>query len=1804
MKKRILSIILAVCMVAALVPVIPTTASAADTCTCLTRCTDSYTDADCPVCSAAISGCLGRNLWGEIKDADGLQNAMNLSATYSTVYFILGADLTLTNAITVPENANALIDLNGHTLSGDQEHGIFEVYGKLTVVDTKGTGKMTDAGGAFRICGGYVLMTGGTIENCTTFGGVYIKQGGTFKMTGGTLKNNTSYAGVLWYGEKYPASIYSSTSKDGTVIIDGAAQVLCCDQADCDHFGSICIYSNQTTLRVDGGTIKGGIYTNGTSIITSSRTGTGEGTAIQGKVENGGTISGGTYDDEVKNEAAGTISGGSFAGKVTNTGSISGGTFHSEVDNQGTISGGTYSETSVVKNTGTISGGTFLGTVESENGTIEDSANVSVRFVNEAGETIKTVRVLRGQKIALTDLPEIDPTQYGYAKVKYTVGGAEYRDNSEFTDAVRYTEDETVVTVTLISPIAYTITYNLDGGFVSSSNPFESNPTEYFSTSDDFTLQNPTKDGYVFTGWGGTGLEGTNNMTVTIPKGSTGDRTYTAYYMKRPSGDLSSNYSYTVVYDTQGGSPVAPKTVWLGDTSKVEVLDGASTTRAGYMFAGWYCGSKRIALQGTTVADLADRADNGVITITAHWREKLEVSFNTAAQEYTYDGAEQAFEIRDTTLDGFQVTYRQNGNTVAAPINAGSYDVIVTRDETSTHKAVNETIPGGLVIKPQEITVTIGDISDQTYTGKAIEPAITVSDDTNEIPASEYTVAYTGNRNAGTATVTVTAKAGGNYTFTQATQTFTIQKKSITPTIAMAGYGYGTDPGCPEVSGNEGGGAVSVWYSTYDDIGTNTAHRQFWDVAAIDGTTLNAGTYYMMAEVAESQNYTAGTSPVITFKVMAGQYAAPAAPTLDGSTVTISEADRSKALEYSLNGGAWTDVPALGNGSFVPAGLAENTGFTLSLRQKASADGNYAASDAVGCFSVAYNANGGTGTVPCAYANSGSSVTVAAGGQLQRTGYTFAGWNTEADGSGTAYAAGSAITTAATLYAQWTINQYTITFDTDGGTEIDPITLDYGEAVTAPENPTKTGYTFAGWDQEIPDKMPANNMTIKAKWTIIPATAPTVETLDGLTLTYGYTEGSISVTATPVEGHTITGYQWYSNTSASNEGGTLLTGATDSSYTIPTGKTAGTTEYYYCVVTTKRTDNSEQASATSNVATVTVNKAPVSFRVTENTLTYDGNDRTATVIQTVGQTPPIGNAFTVCYKQNGNPVTPKDAGTYEVWVTITSDNFKFDGQTDTVRGMKVGELTINPRPVTVSGITAADKTYDGKSAATLDCSNAVISDVCSDDSLSVTATGTFSDPSASESKTVHISDLTLDGEDKANYVLANDGQQATAIASITARDITVTITPGGGCYGGITPATAKLNGLVEGEDTTVTLTYTGTANDGTDYNSTTVPTEAGNYTVTASISDTNYNLTGTVTEAFVVTKAEQTAPDAPTVKSKTYYSVTLVEIPDANGAKAQYSIDGGETWQDSPVFTDLKPNTEYRFVARYGETDNYLASLSSEAVAVKTSKVPASTYPPTVEQPDEGGSVTTSTKNPTAGSKVTITPTPDKGYEVDKVIVTDHSGNPVEVKDNGDGTYSFTQPAGKVTISVTFAEIQQPGGNPFVDVPSDAYYYDAVLWAAENGITGGVDDTHFAPNAPCTRAQSVTFLWRAAGCPTPQSSEMPFTDVAEGSYYYDAVLWAVENGITKGTSDTTFDPDATCNRGQIVTFLWRSQNSPAAGSGNPFDDVKADDYYADAVLWAVKEEVTNGTSDTTFSPADDCTRAQIVTFLFRCLGGE
>ena len=333
-----------------------------------------------------------------------------------------------------------------------------------------------------------------------------------------------------------------------------------------------------------------------------------------------------------------------------------------------------------------------------------------------------------------------------------------------------------------------------------------------------------------------------------------------------------------------------------------------------------------------------------------------------------------------------------------------------------------------------------------------------------------------------------------------------------------------------------------------------------------------------------------------------------------------------------------------------------------------------------------------------------------------------------------------------------------------------------------------------------------------------------------------------------------------------------------------------------------------------------------------------------------------------------------------------------------------------------------------------------------------------------------------------------------------------------------------------------------------------------------------YNKNGHGTDYESVTVAMGKSVTLPSMDNDGYYTFTGWS-------------DGSKTYQAGDTVTVMEDTT---FTAQWRDDTPSSSGGSSSSTR----------YTVSVEDVDNG-SIKVSPTRASKGSTVTITVTPDEGYELDKLIVTDKNGDKVKLTDKGDGKYTFKMPASKITVEATFAEIETEPETPvFTDVPTSAYYYDAVLWAVENGVTEGTSATTFSPDMSCTRAQMVTFLWRAAGSPEPVTTTNPFTDVNSGVYYYDAVLWAVEQGITSGTSATTFAPDATCTRAQTVTFLYRAAGSPAV-SGGSFSDVSADAYYADAVAWAVSEGVTVGTSDTTFSPDMNCTRAQIVTFMYR-----
>ena len=312
----------------------------------------------------------------------------------------------------------------------------------------------------------------------------------------------------------------------------------------------------------------------------------------------------------------------------------------------------------------------------------------------------------------------------------------------------------------------------------------------------------------------------------------------------------------------------------------------------------------------------------------------------------------------------------------------------------------------------------------------------------------------------------------------------------------------------------------------------------------------------------------------------------------------------------------------------------------------------------------------------------------------------------------------------------------------------------------------------------------------------------------------------------------------------------------------------------------------------------------------------------------------------------------------------------------------------------------------------------------------------------------------------------------------------------------------------------------------------------------------------------------------------------------------------------SAVETAVKAVVRDKNITKQDEVDA-MAKAIEDAIAALVKK-PSSgggssssgssspSYSVTTPGKTENGTVTVSPRSAEKGDTVTITAKPDSGYRLDDLTVTDKNGKELKLTDKGNGKYTFTMPAGKVEINAAF--VKEVETSPFSDVSTSAYYYEAVKWAQEKGITGGIGNGLFGPNQPCTRAQIVTFLWRAVGSPEPKSMSS-FSDVSADSYYAKAVAWAVENGITTGTGDGKFSPDATCTRAQSVTFLFRAIGK-LVDSKAEFSDVLTDSYYANAVAWAVENGVTNGIGNGLFGPDNSCTRAQIVTFLYRAYQGK
>ena len=782
--------------------------------------------------------------------------------------------------------------------------------------------------------------------------------------------------------------------------------------------------------------------------------------------------------------------------------------------------------------------------------------------------------------------------------------------------------------------------------------------------------------------------------------------------------------------------------------------------------------------------------------------------------------------------------------------------------------------------------------------------------------------------------------------------------------------------------------------------------------------------------------------------------------------------------------------------------------------------------------------------------------------------------------NGKLYAPGDSVPADVTkLTVQWTAPTYTVTLNTNGGTIADEknvTSYTYGEGATLPtvDDMTYAGHTFKGWYEDSSfsgnsvtaiSATDTGDKTYHAKWeansynVTLNANGGTINS--GNITSYTYGTGAALPTADDMTytGHTFKG--WYDNEN--------LTGAP---VTAIGGTETGNKEYW--------------AKWEANAYTVMLN--------TNGGTINSGNITSYTY--GVGATLPtaddmsyIGHTFKGWYEDSnfsGNPVaeistTATGAKTYYAkWLSTDAGitAVSVDNTAGTINGTTItvvlpyGTTTLPTENSKVS-ITAAD--------------GATVSNLATTDGSEWTFTVTAADGQTIKNYTISVSIAP-------DPATGNRNDIAAAKSTVENHDWTVpqaTANTEEAVKTWIEGQLAAMN--LNGASYTVTMTGFTTATEGTaaDRDGTN-----GSFTFTVKLykgNDTGNIATSTYAEA-TVTISNGTVTATP-------YTKWTVTVNAGNGG----SVSGGGTYEgNTQVTVTATPNSGYHFVrwtengAEVSTSASYSFILTADrtltAVFSRNSSGGYSYY--TIKATaGTGGSISPSGNvSVREGRDQTFTITPDKGYAVANVKIDGKSIGAVK-------SYTFENVSRTHTIEVIF---MKANGNPqtgvFVDVATGSYYEDAVDWAVENGITKGTDDTHFSPDGICTRAQAVTFLWRTAGSPASKTSTMPFTDVPVGSYYYDAVLWAVENGITKGTSDTTFSPNMTCSRAQIVTFLWRSEKSPAAGTANPFADVKSTAYYADAVLWAVKENITKGTTSTTFSPNADCTRAQIVTFLWRC----
>ena len=1351
-----------------------------------------------------------------------------------------------------------------------------------------------------------------------------------------------------------------------------------------------------------------------------------------------------------------------------------------------------------------------------------------------------------------------------------------------------------------------------------------------------------TAGSYTVTASGKSGAStGSANATLTVSRA-----TPAAAKVEILSGGKAISGSQDIIGIPSTGSYTKSYTAQAYDQYG-DPISGATLTQSGSTGSG-------ISFSGGTVSVTNATSDGASVTLRATCgsapAKTLTVVARKVAVNWDAIKAKTAITYGQTAADAFTtlpaagtataytgsgtVTLSGTFSAASSDLNVGTKTVTVTFTVTSGAGYVGQKFTKDYTVTVNSRSLanaTIGAVSGLVYDGTPKTPTPTVRDDLGKtlVAGTDFDFSYGNNTNAGTNTATVTVTGKGNYTGTK-TANFTIARAPISltdaaPTIPAI---YASDE-----TNNASAEALAAYVKAQKGTfaGTYGGNSITFDAAwKLTGGTYDrkGGTYTFTATLTpqgaiEGDNFTMPAAPTARVEVKP----VTAALTLDTTSKTVAKAQATNVAALGL--------PTAVQVQYTPAAAGAPATFTIATWDKTDAD----ITGAAGRVNDSHTEETLT-LSPRTYTGAPAWVTLGAAPQFTLTITNKYPVKVNVTGVADITYGG---TLAAPSAAQVAINDGTD--DTAGAsfkfTYVGTGDTDYPESETAPTNAgtykviaTLVSTTHSG-KGELAFKINPKDISTGADVTIAAIPAETFNgkahepvltvkdagiKVDGedktLVLDTDYTVAyTNNVNAGPNATVTVTGKGNY-------------TGTKTAAFVInPLGLTAENTTLTGVSASYPYTGSAIDPKV--NVAVTGIGTLAVT---TDYTLTYSDNTNAGTATITITGTNKADGSETGNYYGSVTKTFEITKAALSGVVTLQHTDADSDG---TINAGDTLEAITTKLPDTAN-VTYQwyrdGKAIDGETGKTY----TLTADDTSDSRIHVvvTANGDSNYAGSVTSSSVTVARKPMPTGLSVNIAVTKDGSKI---------NLTATVILGGGTTD-VETIVANFgiqwfrNGAAVGNPVAVTasgsaldaVTYNGALAGGDVLTCALVPRAdaADNYTgsVPATASTVDAGASGDASGTTGDVKITATPPAAPVVTAiPGNGTVTVRWTPgSANGSTVlQWQVDcqpdgGAKLTQivdpstTTATFSGLTNGTvchiEVRAIISASEGSQGAVGTANATPAVPVSPGGGSGGGSTVVKPgnavsvkrSSNGTVTSDVDRAKKGDTVTLTVKPNSGYELDTLTVTDKDGKEIRLREGRkDNTFTFTMPDGKVNVEATFRRIETKPVNPFRDVASSSPFYDAILWAYENDITGGTTATTFSPGNACTRAQTVTFLWRAAGRPAPRSTVNPFTDLDTGAYYYEAVLWAVEQGITNGLTATTFAPDATVNRGQVVTFLYRSAKAAPADAGNPFSDVAADAYYTSPVLWAVANGITNGTSATTFAPGNPCTRGQIVTFLYR-----